>query len=88
MQRVHHGSDFGIQPDRCVFPGLVSMISTSWAAAGVQSLRSPPDQSLGVEVVSRGRHTVSQQGCLRRPLLAEAWFRFACAAVFVSPLLR
>jgi len=59
------------QSDCCVLPGLGSKISKSWAAAGVQVLRSPSDQPFELEVVSRGRHAASQQVCLRRPLLVK-----------------
>jgi hypothetical protein len=72
MLMVHHDSHCGVQPDRCVLPSLALMLSESWAAASVQALRSPSDQLFGLEVVFRGRHTVSPQMCLRRTLVAAA----------------
>jgi hypothetical protein len=60
MRAVHHGSYFGMHPDRCMLLGLALRILMSWVAADVPALRSPADLSFELEVVYRGRHTVSQ----------------------------
>jgi hypothetical protein len=60
MLAIQRGLYYGMHPDCCMILGLVPRISMSWGAAGVQALRSHADLSFELEVVYRGRHTVSQ----------------------------